>query len=402
MPSAGIVTRQRYKVVVLGAPAAGKTALVRRLADGYFLEGARQRGLDFYSCHITLRDDVTVVLQLWDLSDCPCRPEDDHSPLSAYIFNSQAVLFVYDVSCPSSLEALCYALRAVGAACIANGGTQPYLALIANKCDLQWTASEALAHELAARHGCVRYALSARSGQGVKRAAVQLACDLAGVPVASATEHSILLLEPDGMVLPPDFTAGVEQPPSGTGPAAADASDTRPLSASSGSPPLGSVTVPAAAAAAALQRQVTAGKFHARAPVYQAVVQTLPAASSNGSLNELKMYGIGGGSQSRRSISHSTTPSRTTTIISKTLSLGQRVHSGSSTLSPTLEGQGVSGAGQGATAPSEETAAPGGVSECRGLISKSFQEGPRRGWRTMLCCLGPSAVVQHSPAVDGP
>ncbi|EFJ46304.1 Rab28-like protein, partial [Volvox carteri f. nagariensis] len=137
MPTPGAAIRQRYKVVVLGAPAAGKTALVRRLADGSFVEGARQRGLDFYTRHIMLREDVTVALQLWDLSDCPCRPEDDHAPLSAYVFNSQAVLLVYDVSCPSSLEALRYALCAVEAASTAGGGTRPYLALVASKCDLQ-------------------------------------------------------------------------------------------------------------------------------------------------------------------------------------------------------------------------------------------------------------------------
>ncbi|GIL44967.1 hypothetical protein Vafri_2406 [Volvox africanus] len=343
--------------------------------------------------------------RLWDLSDCPCRPEDEQSPLCAYIFNSQAVLLVYDVSCPSSLEALRYALHAIGAACTANGGTRPYLALVANKCDLQWAASETLAHELAARHGCVRYALSARSGQGVNRAAVQLACDLAGVPLASATEHNTLFLEPDGMVLPPDFTAGVEQPnASGTGPSARPAWDARSLSASSGSSPLGTAAATPVTAAAALQRQVTAGKFHARAPAYQAVALTPPQASSNGSLNELNMYGISGGvnSQLRRPISLSTTPSRTTIILSKTTSLGQRVQSGSSALPPTSEVQGVSGAGQGVIAPLKETAAPAGVSECCVSTSGSFQEGPRRVWRAMLCCLGSTAVVQHSPAADSP
>ncbi|KAG2437981.1 hypothetical protein HXX76_005595 [Chlamydomonas incerta] len=207
----GGVSRQRYKVLVIGAPGCGKTSLVRRMAEGeafrFSATLARQRGLDFYACQLALRDDVSVTLQLWDVSDCPTgRPDDDPGPLRAYLFNAQAVLLVYDAGDAASLEGLRHALDAVEAALSAaaggaggGGGARPYLALVANKCDVSLAAaavggeaelgaSEALARELAARHGCTRFAVSAASGQGVLEAAVQLSCDLAGVPLA-ATDY---------------------------------------------------------------------------------------------------------------------------------------------------------------------------------------------------------------------
>ncbi|KAG2450600.1 hypothetical protein HYH02_004440 [Chlamydomonas schloesseri] len=206
-PTGGGVSRQRYKVLVIGAPGCGKTSLVRRMAEGeafrFSATLARQRGLDFYACQLPLRDDVAVTLQLWDMSDCPTgRPGEDPGPLRAYLFNAQAVLLVYDAGDAATLEGLRHALDAVEAALSvaagsagSGGGARPYLALVANKCDVapppgggELGASEALARELAARHGCTRFAVSAATGQGVLEAAVQLSCDLAGVPL-SATDY---------------------------------------------------------------------------------------------------------------------------------------------------------------------------------------------------------------------
>ncbi len=189
--------RHRYKVCILGAPGAGKTALVRRFVDGSFTEGPRPgRGLDFYSCPVQLRDDLTVTLQLWDVSDCPAGPSDDPKPLAAYLFNAQACLLVHDVTALDTLATLQHALPAIQLVFSASGGALPYLALVAAKCDLPpCPGSDSLAAELAARHGCMRFSASARTGEGVALLLLQLACDLAGVPVTATCQWEQLRAE---------------------------------------------------------------------------------------------------------------------------------------------------------------------------------------------------------------
>lgn len=189
--------RQRYKVCILGAPGAGKTALVRRFVDGSFTEGPRPgRGLDFYACPVQLRDDLTVTLQLWDVSDCPAGPSDDPKPLAAYLFNAQACLLVHDVTALDTLATLQHALPAIELVFSASGGALPYLALVGAKCDLPpCPGSDSLAAELAARHGCMRFSASARTGEGVALLLLQLACDLAGVPVTATCQWEQLRAE---------------------------------------------------------------------------------------------------------------------------------------------------------------------------------------------------------------
>ena len=79
---------------------------------------------------VTLRDDFSVALQLWDVGSAsglgvqspsdpqpssprpePTAPPGSSAALSTYLFNAQAVLALYDVTDPGSLEALGKALQ---------------------------------------------------------------------------------------------------------------------------------------------------------------------------------------------------------------------------------------------------------------------------------------------------
>ncbi|PNW70319.1 hypothetical protein CHLRE_17g715050v5 [Chlamydomonas reinhardtii] len=357
----GGVSRQRYKVLVIGAPGCGKTSLVRRMAEGeafrFSATLARQRGLDFYACQLALRDDVSVTLQLWDVSDCPTgRPNDDSGPLRAYLFNAQAVLLVYDAGDAASLEGLRHALDAVEAALSATadgaaggGGSRPYLALVANKCDVspapaEFGASEALARELAARHGCTRFAVSAASGQGVLEAAVQLSCDLAGVPLA-ATDYK------------QRFAGGL----SGGGGS---------FGGMDGLPQAAEPWAPASAAGLALDQLAASGAGLAPGVGGGGVAVSFPYQHQPWRPVSSRASGSFGGSRSG-------TPSPTAMLISKTGPMGQKVAVRST--SP-LAGNMI-GAGAGAGA------APAGRSP------QHPSEGSRKRsmWRTLCCCCSSGA-----------
>ncbi|PNH05690.1 Ras-related protein Rab-28, partial [Tetrabaena socialis] len=296
------------------------------------------RGLDFYLCHVPLRDDLAVTLQLWDVSDCPCAPGDhDPAPLAAYLFNAQAVLLLYDATSPASLEALRYAAAAVDAIAQAAGGARPYLALVAAKCDLLAVSehgggpaplvSEPLAAELAARHGCVRLAVSARSGEGVAGAAAQLAADLAGVPL-SATDHAHL--QHQNQLQQQQLSMG-GMGVRGVGPGGGDF----------GMP------------------QQQPGLSHPRAPAYQ------PSPDPFG--------GGHGGSGAWRPVGRSATPSPTALLISKAGPFGQRASARSAS----------------APAPdaAQERSGGGGVSSSGGAGEEAASLGRGR-WRALFCCCG--------------
>ncbi|KAG2493785.1 hypothetical protein HYH03_008005 [Edaphochlamys debaryana] len=349
LPGGGGVTRQRYKVTVLGAAQAGKTALVRRLAEGCFPDQARvARGLDFYTCHVPLRDDIAVTLQLWDVSDCPTRPEDDPTPLAAYIFNSQAILLVYDVSVPESLAALRFALAAVDSALEASAGfaPRPYLALFGCKADLPWQASEQTARELAARHGAVRFSVSALSGEGIDEAALQIACDLAGVP----------------------FTATDAGRRLGAAPGPAGRLDPEQERALLGLGPGPGV--------------VADGRAQDAAP--------------DGGSRLASRSGSGMGSDAWRPVSRSSANSSTAMLISKAGLFGQKPVPPRSTSPLAISAAGpaaavVAGAAMGSTPEEPGFADLAGSKEGKGRAgTEDIAGGKGGGWRTLCCCFGGS------------
>eukprot|EP00762_Andalucia_godoyi_P005878 ANDGO_07018.mRNA.1 Ras-related protein Rab6 len=219
----------RFKVVVLGDGAVGKTSLIMRFVDDNFAPSYKQTiGVDFFIKRIVLPGDVEVVLQIWDIGG----QQLGSRMLSNYISGANALLFAYDISNLTSFRSLedwykmaCGACgcelpsvfqapsvaapdvektnvevestAATDATKVNSGSTlpekkkgplkkMPYLALCANKSDLSHIreVKKDRAQKFALDGNLVQFEVSAKSGAGVGQMMTRIAADLAGVQLS--------------------------------------------------------------------------------------------------------------------------------------------------------------------------------------------------------------------------
>jgi small GTP-binding protein len=146
------------KVIIGGEGNVGKTSLIRQYAKGKFSEAR----------NITLGIDITT--QEFDIGGQPTRLaiwdiEGQAGNRPNFYLGAQAIVLVYDVTEPSSLQALNEWIER----CRKYAPTAP-LIIAGNKADLGlrfppvW--GRAMAHFIGAKHGF----LSAKTGQNVTRA----------------------------------------------------------------------------------------------------------------------------------------------------------------------------------------------------------------------------------------
>uniref|UniRef100_A0A915NQ73 Uncharacterized protein n=2 Tax=Meloidogyne TaxID=189290 RepID=A0A915NQ73_9BILA len=123
---------QALKLVLLGDSGVGKTSICSRLAQHTFPQKYIQTsGVDFYSRRVQLRQQNSVLLQLWDVGGHNLASP---SMLNTYIFGAHGVLFVYDVTNSQSFENINDWLSA--AKKLDKQMEKPfYMALIGNKAD---------------------------------------------------------------------------------------------------------------------------------------------------------------------------------------------------------------------------------------------------------------------------
>lgn len=56
-----------FKMIIIGPPGVGKSCLLNRFTKDEFKEGYNATlGVEFYSKLITIDDDTTLKLQIWD------------------------------------------------------------------------------------------------------------------------------------------------------------------------------------------------------------------------------------------------------------------------------------------------------------------------------------------------
>ncbi|XP_038570310.1 ras-related protein Rab-33B-like [Micropterus salmoides] len=99
-----LLTRWRtFKVLVIGDSGVGKTCLTHRLCAGEFPSRAEATiGVDFRERLLDI-DGEKIKLQLWDTAG---QERFRKSMVQHYYRNVHAVLFIYDVTCPSSFSSL--------------------------------------------------------------------------------------------------------------------------------------------------------------------------------------------------------------------------------------------------------------------------------------------------------
>ncbi|WKX99842.1 hypothetical protein Q1695_014597 [Nippostrongylus brasiliensis] len=126
-------TKRTFKVIIVGDAGVGKTCLSFRFCCGRFPEHTEATiGVDFRERSCVIERELLKV-QLWDTAG---QERYRHSIVAHYYRNVNAVVFVYDVTCPASFASL----RTWISECEKNGlsadSDVPRI-LIGNKCDLK-------------------------------------------------------------------------------------------------------------------------------------------------------------------------------------------------------------------------------------------------------------------------
>ncbi|KHJ95070.1 Ras family protein [Oesophagostomum dentatum] len=136
--SKGYVAKRTFKVIIVGDAGVGKTCLSFRFCCGRFPEHTEATiGVDFRERSCVIERELLKV-QLWDTAG---QERYRHSIVAHYYRNVNAVVFVYDVTSPSSFASL----RSWINECEKNGLTAdseiPRI-LIGNKCDLKSASNQ--------------------------------------------------------------------------------------------------------------------------------------------------------------------------------------------------------------------------------------------------------------------
>ena len=162
-----------FKVLLVGQPGVGKTSIVDRYAKGQFPENHLSTiGVDYRVKTVQIPNGKLVKLQLWDTAG----QERFRSVTTQYFRGSNAVIFVFALNDAESFAKLPFWIETV------KEHSVPYYILVGNKADLknELEVSQDRIDELCKIHQNMKYIeVSAKSGQSIDEAFLQLATDLA-------------------------------------------------------------------------------------------------------------------------------------------------------------------------------------------------------------------------------
>lgn len=132
-PSKGPYTSKRvFKVIIIGDAGVGKTCLSFRFCNGRFpAQTEATIGVDFRERSLVI-DSELIRVQLWDTAG---QERYRQSIVAHYYRNVNAVVFVYDVTNPSSFKSLPAWIEECRKHSLTSGDNTPHI-LIGNKCDL--------------------------------------------------------------------------------------------------------------------------------------------------------------------------------------------------------------------------------------------------------------------------
>ncbi|KAK3581082.1 hypothetical protein CHS0354_033870 [Potamilus streckersoni] len=156
----------KFKAVLLGEAGVGKSALFHRIKDDVFDERL-QATIGIESCSKSFDvDGEKISLQIWDTAGV----EKYRTLTRNYYRNTQALLLVYSVDDPTSLQCLTkWILDAE------NQAPMAMRFIIGNKCDREKSVSDQSAHNFAATHECADvFITSAKTGEGIDQAFVKI------------------------------------------------------------------------------------------------------------------------------------------------------------------------------------------------------------------------------------
>ena len=180
---------RQCKIVLIGDGSVGKSSLIARFrTEGFAPRYHQTVGVDFFEKRLRLRGAQGVRLQIWDIGG----QSISSLMLPKYLYRSQVVLVVYDLTSYTSLENCDDWLAAVKRAFTdrhtAQVGKLPDTYLVGNKCDLlslRQVTDERHTEFWRGRGLSGGYLTSARSGENVARAVFQACAHAMGVDLTA-------------------------------------------------------------------------------------------------------------------------------------------------------------------------------------------------------------------------
>ncbi|KAK8808579.1 hypothetical protein WA158_008480 [Blastocystis sp. Blastoise] len=156
------------KIVVVGAIEVGKTSISNRYVRNEFVSETNATiGASYLMKNVTIGDN-SVLLKLWDTAG----QERFKTMGSLYFRQINSVILVFDLSSPTSLEAIPGWYNEVKKY---NLGSTYSIFLVGNKSDLQQKVSDEAIKEISKSIGAKYFTTSAKNGQGIDELFVNVA-----------------------------------------------------------------------------------------------------------------------------------------------------------------------------------------------------------------------------------
>ncbi|XP_057652533.1 ras-related protein Rab-28-like [Diorhabda carinulata] len=156
------ISEKNVKVVVLGDPTVGKTSIVRRFCyDEFTRYYVQTMGADFYIKRMDLSKKKEISVRVSDIGGIQLNEK----MLKNYLFNSNIVIIVYDITNAQSFESTLMWLNEVKK--IVDNSKQ--IAIFGNKSDLEHKRIVKLdkIQRFVIEFGILNYCVSAKTGENV-------------------------------------------------------------------------------------------------------------------------------------------------------------------------------------------------------------------------------------------
>ncbi|XP_056634434.1 ras-related protein Rab-28-like [Diorhabda sublineata] len=156
------ISEKNVKVVVLGDPNVGKTSIVRRFCyDEFTRYYVQTMGADFYIKRMDLSKKKEISVRVSDIGGIQLNEK----MLKNYLFNSNIVIIVYDITNAQSFESTLMWLNEVKKIVV----NSKQIAIFGNKSDLEHKRIVKLdkIQRFVIEFGILNYCVSAKTGENV-------------------------------------------------------------------------------------------------------------------------------------------------------------------------------------------------------------------------------------------
>ncbi|XP_008197180.2 ras-related protein Rab-28-like [Tribolium castaneum] len=169
---------RQLKIVVVGEPSVGKTSIIRRFCYDDFTRQYNQTvGADFYIRRISLPGRQEITVRITDVGGNEFRGH----MLGNYLFNSNLIVLVYDITNSVSFDCLSMWIDAIRRA-VEN---PPICAIVGNKCDLEHQRAVRLdkTKHFVQDYRLSNFLVSAKTGESVNASLMDLITKHFGIPL---------------------------------------------------------------------------------------------------------------------------------------------------------------------------------------------------------------------------